>query len=109
MSKRNAPQSITELPASAHDDRRSRMIKYTIAMSIRTLCVILLVFLHDWWWILLAAIGAIVLPYIAVVVANVTAKPASAEVQRPGSIVPVTPVVPVVPIVHPREDPPQTW
>lgn len=89
MSRRNQPQSITDLPASAEDDRRSRMIKYTVAMVIRTICVILLVFLHDWWWILLAATGAIVLPYIAVVVANVTSRPAVVGVERPGAIVPV--------------------
>ncbi|BDI22709.1 DUF3099 domain-containing protein [Herbiconiux sp. L3-i23] len=89
MTKRNQPQSITNLPASAQDDRRARMIKYSIAMGIRTICVILLVFLHDWWWILLAAAGAIVLPYIAVVVANVTSKPKVSDVERPGAILPV--------------------
>jgi len=92
MNRRNQPQSVTDLPASAHDDRRARMIKYTVAMSVRTVCVILLVFVRDWWIIVVAA-GAIILPYIAVVVANVGARPATVAATRTGAVVPVRPVI----------------
>lgn len=46
------------------------MRKYVIAMSIRTVCLILLVVVPDWWRYLFG-VGAVILPYIAVVLANV--------------------------------------
>jgi len=80
-------QAITSLPPSPEDDRRSRMIKYTVAMSIRVVCVVLLVFVRGWaMWIIAA--GAIILPYIAVVLANVGNTPPQPDVERPGAIVP---------------------
>lgn len=50
------------------------MIKYSIAMGIRMICIVALLFVHG-WWLLVAAIGAIVLPYFAVVIANVGSSP----------------------------------
>jgi len=79
-------QSITSLPRSPQDDRRSRMIRYTVAMTIRTICLVLCLVVPGWWR-LLPAVGAIVLPYIAVVLANASISRPSAEVLRPGSIV----------------------
>jgi len=67
---RTAVQTATALPRSPQQDRRSRMRKYTIAMSVRTLCLIGVVIVPDWWRFLLGA-GAIFLPYVAVVLANV--------------------------------------
>jgi hypothetical protein len=46
------------------------MRMYTIAMSIRTVCFLLVVIVPDWWRFVFA-VGAIVLPYFAVVIANV--------------------------------------
>jgi hypothetical protein len=66
---RSAVQSATALPASPQDDRRKRMRQYTIAMSIRTICFLLVVIVPDWWRFVFA-VGAIVLPYFAVVLAN---------------------------------------
>ena len=40
-------QSATSLPLSPLDDRKKRMRKYSIAMSIRTVCLILLVVVHE--------------------------------------------------------------
>ena len=73
MNKR-AQQSVTSLPRSAQDDRRSRMVKYSVAMGIRMVCILALLFVHG-WWLLVAGIGAVVLPYIAVVIANVSSRP----------------------------------
>lgn len=81
-------QSITSLPASPGEDRRKRMIKYTVAMSIRVVCVFLLFVVHG-WWLLVVLIGALVLPYVAVVLANNVAGGTGADVLRPGAIVPV--------------------
>jgi hypothetical protein len=78
-------QSITSLPASPELERRNRMIKYSIAMGIRVVCIVLMLFVHG-WWLVVCAIGAIALPYFAVVVANVKISPRGAEVLRPGSV-----------------------
>jgi len=78
-------QSITSLPASPEDERRNRMIKYSIAMGVRIVCIVLMLFVHG-WWLVLCAIGAIALPYFAVVVANVQVAPRGASVMRPGGI-----------------------
>jgi hypothetical protein len=78
-------QSITDLPPAPGDERHTRMIKYGVAMSIRVVCIVLMLFLHG-WWLILPAIGAIVLPYFAVVLANV-GSPTKSVVNRPGGVV----------------------
>jgi predicted tellurium resistance membrane protein TerC len=79
--------TVTTLPPSPDAERRARMIKYTVAMSIRVLCIFLMLFAQGWWLVVCAA-GAIFLPYIAVVLANVGGGE-QGLVERPGSIVPV--------------------
>lgn len=69
------------------------MIKYSVAMGIRVLCIFALPFVPGWWAII-PVIGAIFLPYFAVVVANVSTDPRRAEVQRPGNILPMGPPPP---------------
>ena len=83
-------QSITTLPPSPEAERRSRMIKYTIAMTIRVLCIFAMLFAKGWWLAVFAA-GAIFLPYVAVVLANVSGPSRNSEVLRPGGLVPTTP------------------
>lgn len=78
-------QSITSLPLSPEEERRRRMMKYTIAMSVRVLCIVALLFAQGWWLVVFAA-GAILLPYVAVVIANVHADPRGATVVRPGGV-----------------------
>lgn len=78
-------QSITSLPLSPEAERRNRMIKYSIAMGIRVVCIVLLLFVQG-WWLVVCAVGAIVLPYYAVVLANVHADPRGARVIRPGAL-----------------------
>lgn len=66
--------AVTGLPASLDDDQGERMRRYLLSMGIRTACFILavvaIVVLH--WtfvgWVLIVA--AVILPYIAVVMAN---------------------------------------
>jgi len=68
--------AVTGLPASLQDDQSERMRRYLLSMGIRTVCfllaVVAIVLLH--WtavgWILIVA--AVILPYIAVVMANAT-------------------------------------
>ncbi|SDK16711.1 Protein of unknown function [Cryobacterium psychrotolerans] len=78
-------QSITSLPLSPEEERRSRMVKYSITMGIRIVCIVLMFFVQG-WWLLVCAVGAIVLPYIAVVIANVHADPRGSQVLRPGGV-----------------------
>ena len=77
--------SITALPRSPADDRRRRMIQYTIANGLRVVCVLLVLFVDGWWRVPLIA-GAVVLPWIAVMIANAKDTRANA-VLRPGAIV----------------------
>jgi len=84
----NEPQSITSLPESPDDGRHRRMIQYGVAMGIRLVCVILCFFVQG-WWIALPLAGALLLPYVAVVLANVgTSK--TGTVVRPGALVRVS-------------------
>ena len=77
------PQSITSLPESPDADRRRRMVRYLIAMVIRVACVIACFFLQG-WWLVIPIIGAVLLPYVAVVIANVGGGEGGVVV-RPGS------------------------
>jgi hypothetical protein len=83
-------QSITSLPRSPEDDRHSRMLRYSLTMGIRLVCRVLCLFVQG-WWLLVCAAGAIVLPYIAVVLANSVSRPSTTPVLRPGTLVPVRP------------------
>jgi hypothetical protein len=78
--------SITELPPSPDHERHMRMVKYAVAQAIRLVCVILLVPVPGLWKII-PAIGAIFLPYFAVVVANNVRTRIAGPVARPGAIV----------------------
>ena len=86
---RTKSATITELPVSPDAERHSRMIKYAVTQGIRVLCI-LAVFLVHGWWVLIPAVGAVFLPYFAVVAANNVRQNPRSTVRRPGSIVPVT-------------------
>jgi len=64
------------------------MVRYAVAMSIRMVCLIACFFVQG-WWLLVPAFGAIVLPYVAVVLANARSGGAGV-VERPGTILPVS-------------------
>ncbi len=85
MSKKDKQvYSVTSIPLSPDAERSNRMKQYAIAMTIRTICVALLVVLEGWlMW--LAAAAAIFLPYFAVVIAN-----AQNESPREVAITPTT-------------------
>lgn len=65
------PVRITEAPANAADDIRSRQRRYLWSMALRTACVVAAVLTVGTWAFWVALAGAVVLPYVAVVVANV--------------------------------------
>lgn len=78
--------TITTLPPSPDAERRRRMVEYSIMMGIRVLCVLACVWVRG-WWLLIPALGAVFLPYFAVVVANAAQSSPGGTVERPGAIV----------------------
>ncbi len=88
MAKPTQIASLTTLPKSPTDDRKQRMNRYLIAMAIRLVCIGLC-FVVQGWWLAVFAAGAVVLPYLAVVLANVGHEPPGNPL-RPGAIVPVS-------------------
>ncbi|MGV8877068.1 MAG: DUF3099 domain-containing protein [Rhodoglobus sp.] len=80
----NTLESITSLPERPDDERRRRIVHYSIAMGLRVICVILCVFVRG-WWLVLPILGAVVLPYIAVVLASVTTQ-RSGALTTPGQL-----------------------
>ncbi len=83
--KRSQLQSVTTLQRSPTDERRVRFIKYTVAMTIRVVCIVLMVFVEG-WWLLVCAAGAVFLPYFAVIIANAVRIERVPEVVRPGPL-----------------------
>jgi hypothetical protein len=84
----SSPHTVTSLQNAPELERRARMIKYTVAMGVRLACIggCLLV---SGWWLLLPALGAIVLPYFAVVLANsATKEDQKSAPLRPGTVSP---------------------
>jgi len=84
---RPRPATLTDLPQSPQEEQRSRMVKYALMMGIRIVCIVACLFTPG-WWLLVPAIGAVVLPYVAVVIANAARQRGRGAVARPGGIVP---------------------
>ncbi len=61
---------ITTASSSRNDEINARQRRYLYSMSLRTLCFVGAILVGEGWlrWVLVA--GALVLPYIAVVMAN---------------------------------------
>lgn len=81
MAKEDEVFDITSAPKGLSADQASRQKRYFISMMVRTLCFILTVILpspYRWF----SLVGAVFLPYIAVVVAN-----AGRETVGPGLLV----------------------
>ena len=68
----NQPQSVTSLEVSPEDERRGRVIKYSIAQGVRVLCIIVAVLNPGGPVMWVAVAGAVLLPYFAVIIANAT-------------------------------------
>lgn len=61
--------AITGARPALSNEQQARTRRYLISMGIRTACVIGAIFIPGWpRWVLIA--GAVVLPYLAVVIAN---------------------------------------
>ena len=69
------PVRITTAPRPRSDDIRGRQRRYLISMGIRTVCFILAVVFVGHWEMWVFLIASLVLPYIAVVLANAGSNP----------------------------------
>ncbi|MBD8584381.1 MULTISPECIES: DUF3099 domain-containing protein [unclassified Frigoribacterium] len=76
---------ITTLPPSPADDRHARMRRYLLATGIRIVCIIFCFVIPLSWWTLIPVFGAVVIPYVAVVLANVGHE-SGQDVERPGGL-----------------------
>lgn len=76
---------VTSAGLSPAKDRAHRIRVYFIAMSIRVLCVLSLFWVRG-WWIAVAAAGAVLLPYFAVLIANQAASPGAGKREAPAPL-----------------------
>ncbi|WP_081746434.1 DUF3099 domain-containing protein [Arthrobacter sp. H5] len=61
--------NISDAREAHSDEMRGRMIKYSVSMGIRLVCLILVFVVEGWLqWVMIA--GAVFLPYFAVIIAN---------------------------------------
>ena len=66
-------QLVTQARRPKSEDIRYRQNRYLVMMGIRVLCFVIAIVLyvaHLRWWVLVPAVGAIFIPYIAVIFAN---------------------------------------
>lgn len=81
---RKTPAAVTALPTAPRDEERSRVRTYTITMSVRMACFLLTVIVTPYgWYTWVFAVGAIALPYVAVVMANAVQARGSRPVESP--------------------------
>jgi Flp pilus assembly protein TadB len=64
------PVRITSASRPRSEDIRGRERRYLISMAVRTACVLLAVVFMGHWLMWVFLVGAVFLPYVAVVVAN---------------------------------------
>ena len=75
---------ITDAQGAASAEMSGRMRRYAITMAFRTACFLGMIFAHGWVrWVLLAA--AVLLPYVAVVLANQADHRTRAGTVEPGA------------------------
>ncbi len=67
---RDEPIRITEAATSPGEDQRVRQRRYLWSMGLRTVCVVGAVLTAPGWGMWLFLVGAVFLPYVAVVMAN---------------------------------------
>jgi hypothetical protein len=76
MGRRSRPQLITDAARSPEQELRAREVRYVLMMLLRALCVVVAAILVAtrppllWLWLTLCLVGAVVLPWAAVLLAN---------------------------------------
>ncbi|MDJ1115222.1 DUF3099 domain-containing protein [Microbacterium dauci] len=87
--------SATSLATAPEDDARARSRKYYITMGVRMVCLVLMATVTPYsWYTWVFALGAAVLPYVAVVVANAGSAPTARRAVDPRRAVEAPPGAP---------------
>ncbi|MEI2268042.1 MULTISPECIES: DUF3099 domain-containing protein [unclassified Microbacterium] len=112
--KHDHTPSATSLATAPEVDARSRTRRYVIMMTVRVACFILMVTVTPYGWqTWIFAAGAAVLPYLAVVVANVGTGEEVIIAERPSREIESTPTRPATPeeptdgVIRIQESPPR--
>lgn len=85
------PVLITSAERSQEDQLRIRQRRYVTMMLLRAVCLVLAVILVSadpplvWLWVALCVVGAVVLPWVAVVLANDRLPKEQHRWRRPGT------------------------
>jgi len=97
-------QSVTSAPEARTEDQARRLKQYLFTMAIRTVCFILLVVIDAWYrWIF--AVGAVFLPFVAVVAANAVMPRVAGRVRPVLPVADPTPQLSQRPFEQHDEDP----
>lgn len=89
MNTSDSPQSATSLPRAPRADATARSTTYLVMMGIRIACLLAMILVTPYgWYSWLFAVGAVALPYIAVVIANVGQDTKAVEAERPDRMLP---------------------
>jgi hypothetical protein len=81
VKRRQRPAVITSAERSPAEERHSREIRYLLMMSVRALCLIAAAVLISvrppllWLWLAICAVGMVVVPWLAVILANLGSPP----------------------------------
>ncbi len=95
MKSSNKAQSATSLPQAPRDDADARSTRYLALMAVRIACFILMVVITPYgWYTWVFGAAAIVLPYIAVVFANVGEEARRNRREDPERALPAAPTPP---------------
>jgi Flp pilus assembly protein TadB len=70
VANRDEPILVTTAPISARDERRTRERRYLITMAVRIVAFVVAIVFATGWIRVIAVILALVLPWVAVVLAN---------------------------------------
>jgi Flp pilus assembly protein TadB len=70
VTARDEPILVTTAPVSPRDERRSRERRYLITMAVRVVAFVVAIVFATGWIRVIAVILALVLPWVAVVLAN---------------------------------------
>ena len=95
MKRSTSTPSATSLPRAPRDEVGARSVRYLVTMGIRIACFVLMVLVQPYgWYTWVFGVGAIFLPYIAVVIANVGQDGKTLGAENPERALPATPGAP---------------
>lgn len=75
--------SVTTAASGHSSDLSKRQLQYGIAMTIRLVCFVLAVLVPFGWFTWVFIVGAVILPYVAVVLANAGGRTGETGLEKP--------------------------